>query len=132
MKQRQSRVKNKKRNRKEESERYRETHCSTIAIEEKIKFDFMELGFRKRYALTEMRNALANQDWTSLQQMFGYLFESSYVEPIVWRYAFLIFLCSPVSDQSHLQEFIEMCLGFNVVENGILLEQLFSLQERTV
>lgn len=86
-------------------------------------------GFSENHAISEMRSCLARHDWAGLRELFPLLLGCySDLEPIVWRYALAILLCTPESDSSHLQDFLEMCLGARTTKDSHLLEQLLTLQ----
>ncbi|XP_008544576.1 uncharacterized protein LOC103569187 [Microplitis demolitor] len=92
----------------------------------------MSSAFTNNFSPTELRNAFRSQDWRSIQQLFVILLKCFYIETLAWKYAFLIFLSSPASDQSEFQEFIKMCIGINSANDGHLLEQLLSLQTKVL
>ncbi|KAK0161108.1 hypothetical protein PV327_009621 [Microctonus hyperodae] len=104
-----------------------DNYCAPNLIENTRRKVNVPSGFSHSYALLEMRNALMESNWSAMQQIFPLLLKCYCGQSIAWRYAFLIYLCSPASDQSQFQEFIEMCIGFESL-NGNSLEKLMSLK----
>lgn len=87
------------------------------------------VGFSKNLALLEMQIYIARQDWKHALNLFPKLLEyPNEIEPLVWKYAFIILL--HMNDPSHLREFFEQCAGIHNSSSNILLERLLlSLQE---
>lgn len=84
------------------------------------------VGFSKSLALSEMQSYIARQDWKSALKLFPRLLEYPVeLEPLVWRYAFIILLHT--NNPSHLQQFFRLCIGTQTSDNGILLKRLLSL-----
>ncbi|XP_014483847.1 PREDICTED: uncharacterized protein LOC106749182 [Dinoponera quadriceps] len=84
------------------------------------------VGFSKSLALSEMQMYIARQDWKHALNLFPKLLEyPNDLEPLVWKYAFIILL--HMNDPSHLCEFFEQCIGTHSSCNSILLEKLLSL-----
>ncbi|XP_011860632.1 PREDICTED: uncharacterized protein LOC105557866 [Vollenhovia emeryi] len=83
------------------------------------------VGFSKSLALLEMRSYIARQDWKHALNLFLRLVEYPVeLEPLIWRYAFIILLHT--NDTSHLHRFFEQCIGSHS-NNSALLEKLLSL-----
>ncbi|EZA48973.1 hypothetical protein DMN91_011396 [Ooceraea biroi] len=83
-------------------------------------------GFSKSIVLLEMQSYIARQDWKHALHLFPKLLECCVeLEPLVWRYMFLILL--HVNNPLHLQDFFERCVGNRSSNNGALLERLLSL-----
>lgn len=81
------------------------------------------VGFSKSLALSEMRMYIARQDWKHALNLFPILLEyPNEIEPLVWKYAFIILL--HMNDPSHLREFFEQCAGTHGSNSSILLEKL--------
>lgn len=82
------------------------------------------VAFSKSLALSEMQSYIARQDWKSALKLFPRLLEYPIeLEPLIWRYAFIILLHT--NDPLHLQQFFKQCIGTK--SNGILLERLLLL-----
>lgn len=68
------------------------------------------VGFSKSLALSEMQSYVARQDWKHALNLLPTLLEyPTEVEPLVWKYMFIILLHS--NDPSHLRQFFEQCIG---------------------
>lgn len=81
------------------------------------------VGFSKSLVLSEMQSYIARQDWKHALNLFPRLLECPVeLEPLIWRYAFIILLHA--NDPSHLQQFFEQCIGNQSSNNGVLLEKL--------
>ncbi|KAG8041543.1 hypothetical protein G9C98_002836 [Cotesia typhae] len=87
-------------------------------------------AFSKTFAPIEIRNALLSEEWPSVLKLFLILLKSEKGEPLVWRYAFLIYLRCPASDQCTFENFITMCRGTDPSNYSTLLEKLLSLSKR--
>lgn len=84
------------------------------------------VGFSKSLALSEMQSYITHQDWKHALSLFPRLLEYPIeLEPLVWRYAFIILL--HMNDPSHLRQFFEQCIGNHSSDNRILLERLLTL-----
>lgn len=84
------------------------------------------VGFSKSLALSEMQSYIARQDWKHALNLFSRLLEYPVeLEPLVWRYAFIILLHT--NDPSNLRQFFEQCIGNHSSDNSILLRRLLSL-----
>ncbi|KAK0089435.1 hypothetical protein PV325_007388 [Microctonus aethiopoides] len=104
-----------------------DNYCAANLIESARKKTNVPAGFSHSYAMLEMRNALMESNWSAMQEIYPLLLKCYHGESVSWRYIFLIHLCSPASDLSQFQEFIEMCLGSESL-NPNLLEKLMSLK----
>ncbi|XP_029163702.1 uncharacterized protein LOC114935127 [Nylanderia fulva] len=84
------------------------------------------VGFSKSLALSEMQSYIARQDWKSALKLFPKLLEYPVeLEPLIWRYAFIILLHT--NDPLHLQQFLEQCIGTQSSDNEVLLRRLLLL-----
>lgn len=84
------------------------------------------VGFSKSLALSEMQSYINRQDWIHALNLLPRLLEYPIeLEPLVWRYMFIILLHT--NDPSHLRQFFEQCIGNYNLDNGILLRRLLSL-----
>lgn len=84
------------------------------------------VGFSKSLTLSEMQMYIARQDWKHALNLFPTLLEyPNEVEPLVWKYAFIILL--HMNDPSYLCEFFEQCAGTHSSSSSILLERLLLL-----
>ncbi|XP_011142895.1 uncharacterized protein LOC105185255 [Harpegnathos saltator] len=84
------------------------------------------VGFSKSLALSEMQLYIARQDWKHAIHLLPTLLEySNEIEPLVWKYMFIIVL--HMNDSSHLREFFEQCAGIHGSSISIFLERLLSL-----
>lgn len=76
-----------------------------------------------------MQSYVAHQDWKHALNLLPKLLEYSIeVEPLVWRYVFIILL--HVNDPSHLRQFIEQCMGSRSLNNSAFLRRLLLLPMR--
>jgi hypothetical protein len=88
-------------------------------------------GFSKSIALLEMQSYIARQDWKHALNLLFELFEYPIeLEPLVWRYLFIILLHA--NDPSHLQKFFEQCVLSENLNNGLLLEKLLLLPSKEI
>ncbi|KAL6438167.1 hypothetical protein ACFW04_004409 [Cataglyphis niger] len=84
------------------------------------------VGFSKSLALSEMQSYITRQDWQHALSLFPRLLEYPIeLEPLVWRYAFIILLHT--NDPSHLRQFFKQCIGNHSSDNRIMLERLLTL-----
>ncbi|EGI67464.1 PREDICTED: uncharacterized protein LOC105144104 [Acromyrmex echinatior] len=84
------------------------------------------VGFSKNLALLEMQSYIARQDWKHALNLFPRLLECPIeLEPLIWRYAFIILLHT--NDPLHLHQFFSQCIGSHSSNNSILLEKLLLL-----
>ncbi|XP_011630057.1 uncharacterized protein LOC105422400 isoform X2 [Pogonomyrmex barbatus] len=84
------------------------------------------VGFSKSLVLLEMRSYISRQDWKHALRLFPRLLEYPVeLEPLIWRYAFIILLHT--NDPSHLCRFFERCIGNLNSSNSALLKKLLSL-----
>lgn len=84
------------------------------------------VGFSKSLALLKMQSYIARQDWKHALNLFPRLLEYPIeLEPLIWRYAFIILLHT--NNPSHLHQFFEQCIGNQSSNNSILLEKLLLL-----
>lgn len=84
------------------------------------------VGFSKSLALSEMQSYITHQDWKHALSLFPKLLEYPIeLEPLVWRYAFIILL--HMNDPSHLRQFFKQCIGNHSSDNRIMLERLLTL-----
>lgn len=104
-----------------------DNYCAANLIENAKKKSNVPAGFSHSYAMLEMQNAFMESNWSAMQQIFPLLLKCYHGESVSWRYIFLIHLCSPASDLSQFQEFVEMCLGTESLDTN-LLEKLMSLK----
>jgi len=83
------------------------------------------VGFSKNLALLEMQSYIAHQDWKHALNLFPRLLECPVeLEPLIWRYAFIILLHT--NDPLHLHQFFSQCIGHSS-NNSTLLEKLLLL-----
>jgi len=87
-------------------------------------------GFSKSIALLEMQSYIARQDWKHASKLLLELLEYPIeLEPLVWRYLFIILL--HINDSLHLQQFFEQLVTSTTdsqnLNNGLFLEKLLSL-----
>ncbi|KYQ49487.1 hypothetical protein ALC60_11416 [Trachymyrmex zeteki] len=84
------------------------------------------VGFSKNLALLEMQSYIARQDWKHALNLFPRLLECPVeLEPLIWRYAFIILLHT--NDPLHLHQFFNQCIGSHNSNNSTLLEKLLLL-----
>jgi len=84
------------------------------------------VGFSKSLVLSEMQSYIARQDWRHASHLFFKLLECPVeLEPLIWRYAFIILL--HMNDSSHLCQFLEQCIGSHSSNNSTLLKRLLLL-----
>jgi len=99
-------------------------YCKKFQGDKKNKTSFV--GFSKSLALLEMQSYIARQDWKHASNLFPRLLEYPVeLEPLIWRYAFIILLHT--NDPSHLHQFFKRCIGSQSSNNNILLEKLLLL-----
>jgi len=85
-------------------------------------------GFSKSIALLEMQSYVARQDWKHASNLLFELLEYPIeLEPLIWRYLFIILL--HVNDPLHLHKFFEQCVISENLNNG-LLEKLLLLPSK--
>ncbi|XP_011310350.1 uncharacterized protein [Fopius arisanus] len=78
------------------------------------------------FVMQEFRNAMGKQDWIALQRLFPYCGpDSCDFQALRFTYGFLLSLCSPISNESYFQNFLETCIGGNVETT---LQRLMTLQ----
>ncbi|XP_032663838.1 uncharacterized protein LOC116840778 [Odontomachus brunneus] len=100
-------------------------HCNSSQNSKK-KRRVSVVGFSRSLALSEMQMYIARQDWKHALNLFPRLLEySNDIEPLVWKYAFIILL--HMNDPSHLRDFLEQCAGTHSSNSSILLERLLLL-----
>jgi len=81
------------------------------------------VGFSKSLALSEMQSYIAHQDWKHALNLFPRLLECPVeLEPLIWRYMFIILLHT--NDSSHLHQFFERCIGSQSSNNSALLKKV--------
>lgn len=101
------------------------SYCNSSQTSKK-KRQVSVVGFSKSLALSEMQMYIEHQDWKHALNLFPTLLEyPNEVEPLVWKYAFIILLHT--NDPSYLCEFFEQCAGTYSSNSSILLERLLSL-----
>lgn len=84
------------------------------------------VGFSKSLILLKMQSYIARQDWKHALNLFPRLLECPIeLEPLIWRYAFIILLHT--NNPLHLHQFFEQCIGNQSSNNSILLEKLLLL-----
>lgn len=99
-------------------------YCKKFQGDRKSRTSFV--GFSKCLALVEMQSYTARQDWKRALNLFPRLLECPVeLEPLIWRYAFIILL--HMNDSSYLHQFFKQCIGNQSSNNGILLEKLLLL-----
>ncbi|XP_029680572.1 uncharacterized protein LOC115246102 [Formica exsecta] len=115
----------KRRKNMEEIANDRKTHyCKSFQSSRRSRTSLV--GFSKSLALSEMQSYITRQDWNHALNLFPRLLEYPIeLEPLIWRYAFIILLHT--NDPSHLRQFFEQCVGNHSLDNRILLERLLSL-----
>lgn len=68
-------------------------------------------------------------DWVNLQRLFPLILQlPSTKETLVWRYALTILLHSPMSSETNLKEFFNMCIGCPEENFRKALADLISLE----
>ncbi|KYN50064.1 hypothetical protein ALC62_00092 [Cyphomyrmex costatus] len=82
-------------------------------------------GFSKSLALLEMQSYVTRQDWKQALNLFRLLECPIELEPLIWRYAFIILLHT--NNPLHLQQFFNQCIGSQSLNNSTLLEKLLLL-----
>lgn len=116
-------IKNRRRN-MEEITNNRKTHYCKSFQNRRSRTSLV--GFSKSLALSEMQSYVSRQDWKNVLSLFPRLLEYPVeLEPLVWRYLFIILLHT--NDPSHLQQFFEQCIGNHNLDNEIFLRRLLSL-----
>jgi len=99
-------------------------YCKRFQGDKKNKTSL--IGFSKSLALLEMQSYIAHQDWKHALNLFPKLLEYPVeLEPLIWRYAFIILLHT--NDPLHLHQFFKQCIGSQSSNNSILLEKLLLL-----
>lgn len=99
-------------------------YCKRFTGNEKSRTSLV--GFSKSLALSKMQSYIAHQDWKHALNLFPRLLEYPVeLEPLIWRYAFIILLHT--NDPSNLQRFFEQCIGSQSLNNSTLLEKLLLL-----
>lgn len=87
------------------------------------------VGFSKSLTLSEMQSYIIRQDWKHALNLFPRLLECPVeLEPLIWRYAFIILLHT--NDPSHLHQFFEQCIGSQSSNNSTLLEKFLLLPRK--
>ncbi|XP_015117315.1 uncharacterized protein LOC107041328 [Diachasma alloeum] len=80
------------------------------------------------FMMQEIRSAMGKQDWIALQRLFPHCGTDALAfQPMRFTYAFLLSLCSHISNENHFKSFLETCISHDVVESGVL-ERLMTLQ----
>ncbi|KAI4484778.1 PREDICTED: uncharacterized protein LOC106793960 [Polistes canadensis] len=107
-------------------------HCtstSLLRISDYVSFT----GFSKSLFMLEIRSHLGKQNWKHIQHLYPLLLDySNEIEYLIWRYALIIFLYSPNSDSSNLQQFLEICIGNHRLNDRKELERLLLLECRNL
>jgi hypothetical protein len=76
-----------------------------------------------------MRLCLMKHDWANLQRLFLLLLQfPNNKETILWRYALIILLHSPFSNEVYLEEFFNLCIGCQNDNYNYVLDQLITLR----
>ncbi|KAK2577542.1 hypothetical protein KPH14_003626 [Odynerus spinipes] len=129
-----TRLDNKKRswnNKDDERSRKIMLHCTNVPWQKKSCTSLT--GFSKTLFMLEVRMHLAKHNWKLIQRLFSFLPDySNEIEYLMWRYALIILLYSPNSDSSNLQQFLELCIGNQGLNDKEELERLLLLQNRNL
>ncbi|XP_015183218.1 PREDICTED: uncharacterized protein LOC107069973 isoform X2 [Polistes dominula] len=129
----QNRLSNNKRswdNENDEKNQKMRQHCTSTTLQ-RIS-DYMSfIGFSKSLFMLEIKSHLGKQNWKHIQHLYPLLLDySNDIEYVIWRYALIIFLYSPNSDSSNLQQFLEICVGNHRLNDRKELERLLLLECR--
>ncbi|XP_011499982.1 PREDICTED: uncharacterized protein LOC105363877 [Ceratosolen solmsi marchali] len=93
------------------------------------KINSTALYFLQSFALKEMRLCLMKHDWSNLQRLFLLLLQfPNKKETLIWRYALVILLHSPMSNEAHLKDFFNLCIGCQSDNYNYALNELITLK----
>lgn len=107
-------------------------HCTSTSLQ-RISDYVSFTGFSKSLFMLEIRSHLGKQNWKHIQHLYPLLLDySNEIEYLIWRYALIIFLYSPNSDSSNLQQFLEICIGNHRLNDIKELERLLLLECRNL
>lgn len=108
-----------------ESSRRVNCHCK---IPQKTKQQPIT-SFSKNLVLTELRSQVARRNWSLSKSLFLLLLRRSVdIEPLIWRYAFIISLYGNSDSFSNITQFLETCVGTR--QNETVLRNLLLLTEK--
>ncbi|KAI4497971.1 hypothetical protein M0802_006795 [Mischocyttarus mexicanus] len=106
-------------------------HCTRSMSLKRIPDNISSVGFSKSLFMLEIRSLLSKHNWHHIQHLYPLLLDySNEMEYLIWRYALIIFLYSPNSDSSKLQQFLEICVGNHKLNDRKELDRLLLLKCR--
>lgn len=89
-------------------------------------------SFSKNLILTELKSHLVRRDWNQLKPLFlSLLHRCTDLEPLIWRYLFVISLYSSNDNLSQVEKFFETCIGSQSEETSEILRNFLILSDET-
>ncbi|XP_076391492.1 uncharacterized protein LOC100883514 [Megachile rotundata] len=84
--------------------------------------------FSKHRILSEMKSHVTQKNWSTVRNLFLLLLHFSIdLEPLIWRYNFILTLYSNIDNLSNVSQFFQMCIGCLHSDRDLMLQNLLLL-----
>ncbi|XP_029038889.1 uncharacterized protein LOC114874103 [Osmia bicornis bicornis] len=82
-------------------------------------------SFSKHRILSEMKSHVIQKNWSTVRNLFLLLLHLSIdLEPLMWRYIFILTLYSNIDNLSNISQLLKMCIGCLDSDRDLILRNL--------
>lgn len=107
-----------------------DTQCKIIHYYKKSERQY-PISFSRHRILSEIKSYINKKDWIKAKNLFLLLLESSIdIEPLIWRYSFILTLYSNIDNLSNIFQFFNMCIGNLHSDKNVILKNILLLQHK--
>ncbi|XP_017881572.1 uncharacterized protein LOC108625799 isoform X2 [Ceratina calcarata] len=105
-----------------------ETHCKIACCYKRSEIQEPKVVL-KHNILSEIRLHINQKDWNAVKNLLLVLLHNSTdIEPLIWRYTFILTLYSNIDNLSNVVQFFKSCIGCQHSDTNLILKDILLSQ----
>ncbi|CAL7951029.1 unnamed protein product [Xylocopa violacea] len=121
----------KKKSKLERAEKLENIQAQCRVVQNYKRHDQYLRGLSKHRILRELKSHVNKKNWSSVKNLILLLLQSSSdIEPLIWRYSFILTLYSNIDNLSNIFQFFKACVGSQYSDTNAILKNILLLQQK--
>ncbi|XP_017752759.1 PREDICTED: uncharacterized protein LOC108545576, partial [Eufriesea mexicana] len=118
----------KKKMKEEEVEKSQDAQCKIIYHYKQNERSY-PISFSKYKILSQIKSHMNKKHWNKAKKLLLLLlYSSTDIEPLIWRYCFILTLYSNIDNLSNIFQFFKMCIGSSDSDRNLILKNILLLE----
>ncbi|XP_076752209.1 uncharacterized protein LOC143424184 [Xylocopa sonorina] len=120
----------KKHSKLEKAEKSESIHAHCKVVHNYKRHEQYFRGLSKHRILCEIKSHINKRNWDTVKNLLLLLLQSSSdIEPLIWRYIFILTLYSNIDNLSNIFQFFKTCVGSQHSDTNIILRNILLLPQ---